>query len=366
MNFNKLTFEEKFGQMIMIGLDTYEINDEIIELIRKYKIGGIVLYKKNYTSIETMIELINKLKQSNKNNNIPLFIGIDQENGKVNRFPKEINKIYNASKQAKTGNLKIINSINDITTYLLKSFGININFAPVLDINKDLKNKSVGNRSYGSNKEDVIKYALPYMKIMKENNIISVVKHFPGHGATNKDSHFTIPYIKNLDNLINNDVVPFEKAIENGADAIMIDHVKLKGYGLNPATTNKRIIKENLINKYNYNGLIITDDLRMGYRKYIFGLRKKVEKSIEAGNDIIMIKYKKGDISKIYKALYKMVKNYEIDIEKINNSAKKIVNIKKKYQINDTLINSKLDIKLINKKIKDLNNLIDKELGESL
>lgn len=364
MNFNKLTLEEKFGQMIMLGLDTYEINDEIIELIEKYKIGGVVLYRNNYTSIETMIEVINKLKKINEKNKVPLFIGIDQENGRVNRLPKDITRIRSAFKQAKTQNMKIINVCNDITTYVLSSVGINMNFAPVLDINRNIKNRAIGDRSYGNNVEDVTKYALPFMKSMQENNVIPVIKHFPGHGATNKDSHFVIPKINDIEKLEKEDMLVFENAIKNGADAIMIGHLILKGYGFKPASINKKIINKYLIEKYNYKGLIITDDLRMNTLKYIYGLKRSIRSSIDAGCNIMMIKYKKGDIYRIYKDLYKMVRLCEIDPELVNNSAKKIVAMKKKYKVNNAKIDVQLDLKLINDKIAKVNNAIDKQLGE--
>ena len=237
-----------------------------------------------------------------------------------------------------------------------------MNFAPVLDINHERKNKVIGKRSYGKSKDEVIKNAIPYMKCLQGNGIISVVKHFPGHGATEKDSRFILPLIDDINKLKNNDMKPFEYAIKNGTDGIMVGHLRLKGYGTKPATINKKIIKENLIDYYKYNGLIVTDDLRMGIMPYVFRIKKNIIRSVEAYNDIIMVKYKKGDILRIYKELYKMVRNYEIDIEKINNSAKKIVNIKKKYKINDNEVCAKLEIELINKKIKKINEIINSEV----
>ena len=362
MNFKKMDFTEKFGQMIMLGLDTYEINDEIISLIRDYKIGGVVLYKKNYTSLESMIEFINKLKSINSENKIPLFIAIDQENGVVNRLPKDIVNMYSAKKQVATHNLDIINSFNELTTYLLKSVGVNMNFAPVLDIEHNNKSKVLEHRCYGKTKEEVIKYALPFMKSMKNANIISVVKHFPGHGLSDKDSHVTYPRIKNNNVLDNCDIIPFKEAILNGCDAVMTGHIKIKGYGLNPCSTNKRIIQEKLLNNCKYNGFIITDDLRMGLNRYKSSIKKKIIKAVEAGNNVLLVKYKKNDIKNIYKPIYNLVNNYEIDIEKIDNSAKKIIAMKKKYQITDEVINTNLNIKEINKRIKNINKVIDKEL----
>ena len=116
--FYKMSLEEKFGQTIMLGLDTYDINDEIKEIIEKYKIGGVILYKKNYASLETMITVVNKLKKISAKNKIPLFIGIDQENGEVNRLPKDFLNIHGSFKQSKCNDLNIINAINEVTTYL--------------------------------------------------------------------------------------------------------------------------------------------------------------------------------------------------------------------------------------------------------
>lgn len=354
----KLSLADKFGQMILLGLDVYDINDEIISLIKEYHIGGVVLYKKNYTSIDNMVGFINKLKEIN-NNGVPLFIAIDQENGRVSRFPKDIERIYNPFKQANTKDIRIINEANKITTYLMKSVGVNMNFAPVLDICLDEFDKAIGNRSYGKTKEDVIKYAIPFMKEMQESQIISVVKHFPGHGATHKDSHFVLPKIKNIESLENEDMKVFDYAINNGADAMMVGHLVLKGYGNKPASINKKIIQKYIYDKYNYNGLLITDDLRMGALRLFRSVKNNIKRSIEAGNNVIMIKYKKGDI-KMYKKLIKMVNNCEIDPELINNSSKKIMKIKKEYNLTNELISTKLDLEKINKRIKLINEYIDK------
>ncbi len=366
MNFKDLSIEEKFGQMILLGLDTYEINEEIIDIIKTYKIGGVVLYKKNYTSLSNMVEVINKLKTSNEGNKIPLFIAIDQENGRVNRLPKDIIPIKSALAQAKTQNSKVINAINDITTYLLKEVGVNMNFAPVLDINRDEKNKAIGNRSYGNNIDEILQYGLPFMKTMQEENIVSVIKHFPGHGATSKDSHFVIPKIKDIKSLESTDMKVFEEAIKMGADSIMVGHLVLKNYGCRPATINEKIIQNYLINKFKFKGLIITDDLRMNNLRFIWGLKNSIRKSIAAGNNMLMIKYKPHDASRLYKKLRKMLKFCELDLEKVNESAKKIVAMKNKYKVNDNLVDFKVDINLVNNKIKKINNVIAKTIEEDL
>lgn len=361
MNFNKLNLEEKFGQMILLGLDVYDVNDEIIDIIKHYKIGGVVLYRKNYISIETMCNLVNKLKKANEKNPIPLFIAIDQENGRVNRFPKDLIRIYSAKKQAKTENMKIINTVNKLTAYVLENVGVNMNFAPVLDVNNK-KNKTLGNRSYGKNAEDVIKYGLPFMHELQNSKIISVIKHFPAIGANNRDNMLFLPHIDIND--LNENMKVFETAIKQDADALLVGHLKVSGYGLKPASLNKKIIHELLIKKYKFKGLIISDDLRMSALKK--GLPKKVKNCVEAGSNAFILKYRKGDSKNRLKKLLELVRCCEIDPIMINESAKKIVQIKKKYEIKDSVLDVNLDIKLINKKINQINDIIEKSIGSML
>ena len=342
---------DMFFQMIMIGLDIDRINDEIIDLIKNYKIGGVVIYRKNYSDMESMVNFINKLKEINSNN-IPLFIAIDQENGRVNRFPLEIKRIYNPLRQANSKNMKVINKCNEITANILSMVGVNMNLAPVLDINYN--NKVIGNRSYGDNKEEVIKYGLPMIKAMYDKGIISVVKHFPGHGLVMEDSHYLIPNITNVKKM-EDDLDVYGEAIKSGCDAIMVGHLKVRGYGNKPATINREIIDKYLINRYNYHGLIITDDLRMNTMKYMYGMKNLIIKSINSGCNVLMIKYKKNDIRKIYSYLYKMINDKKIDINLIINNYNKIVDIKNKYRLSNNINNFYIDIDEVNKEIDKIN-----------
>lgn len=354
-----MNIKEKFGQMIMLGLDIDTINDEIISLIKDYKIGGLVLYKKNYHDIDSMKNLINKLKEINTNN-IPLFIAVDQENGRVNRLPNEIERIYSAEKQTMTNDIEIINECNNITAEILSNIGVNMNLAPILDINYD-NSKIIGNRSYGKTKEEVIKYAIPSIETYQSKGIIPVVKHFPGHGLANQDSHYLIPKINNISKM-EEDLTIYKKAIKEECDAIMVGHLKVKGYGQEPASINKKIIKKYLIDNYNYQGLIITDDLRMNIMQYIYGLKNIINKSITAGANILMIKYKPNDVKKLYNKLYKMIDKGIINNSLIEDNYNTIIKIKEKYKLNNDIITNKIDINSINERIRKVNKEIEKYL----
>ena len=173
-----LSIEEKIGQMLMVGLKTPNNFKNIENLIKKYKIGGVLLYKKDYKNYKELNELINKLRSLGRENKIPLFIAIDQEGGRVNRMPNDFKNLPSASEIAKAG---IIEKTSDITGEMLEKTGFNFNFAPVLDIKRFKENQAIGDRAFSNNVEEVTKCGIIYINKIKEHNIVPVIKHYPGH-----------------------------------------------------------------------------------------------------------------------------------------------------------------------------------------
>ena len=195
MKAKELSFKEKIGQMVMIGMDTNYITDRIKNMIINYKIGGVILYRKNFSTYSDMLKLIRELKELNRDNQIPLFIAIDQEGGRVNRMPKELKNLPSANVIANVGGEKLVKEASEITGELLYKSGFNLNFAPVLDLRRYDNQKAIGDRSFGYDKEKVSECGIAMMKALQKNNIVSVIKHFPGHGATKQDSHYFLPVI---------------------------------------------------------------------------------------------------------------------------------------------------------------------------
>jgi len=354
MNINDLSLEEKVGQMCMVGINSNNI-DVLYDFIKKYKIGGVILYKKNYSSYDDMLDVIKKLKIANSDNRIPLFISIDQEGGRVNRMPNEFKNLTNNYDLSKYGDINLIKKSADITSRMLVDSGVNMCFGPVLDIYNESTSNVLFNRCFSSDVSVVSEYGSIYMKKMQRNNLISVVKHFPGHGASSKDSHLMIPYIKDIDGVFEKHILPFENAINNGCDAIMVGHLVLKGLtdGL-PASISKKFITEYLRKKYNYNGLVITDDIRMNAVKLIYKFMS-FDKAFSSGSDIILFKYKDGD-EKVINKIVDKVKNGKIDIESINSSVDRILKIKRKYRITDDYGKIGCDISKINREIDGVVN----------
>jgi beta-N-acetylhexosaminidase len=356
MKIKELSIEEKIGQMIIIGMDTNYITDRIKTMIQKYKIGGIILYRKNFETYQDMLKLIKELKELNKENKIPLFIAIDQEGGRVNRMPPEIKNLPTANKIAKYGGGEYIIKSAEITGEILKKSGINFNFAPVLDIKRFEDNHALGDRCYGENKEEVTKYGIEVMKNLQIQGIIPVIKHFPGHGATKQDSHAFLPVIATkMEKLEKEDMYPFEQAIKSGADAILVGHLLIKNVtGVYPASLSRKFIYKYLRKKYKYNGVIVTDDLKMKAIKMIYGADRAVKKAFEAGNDVIVFRFSSVEEKRVIENIINLTKKGKIKEYRINKSVKRIIKLKEKYNIADNSEEDGINVEEINDRIQEV------------
>lgn len=359
----ELTIKEKIGQMIIVGMETNYITDRIKNMIQNYKIGGIILYRKNFKTYAEMLKLIEELKTLNINNKIPLFIAIDQEGGRVNRMPKQIENLPSANQVAEIGGKELVQKSANITGKLLRNSGYNLNFAPVLDIKRFGDKTAIGDRSFGKNKNVVSECGITAMKELQKNKIIPVIKHFPGHGATKQDSHHFLPIINSsMKKIENEDMYPFQKAIENGAEAILVGHLLIRNVtGIYPASLSRKFITKYLRKKYRYNGLIVTDDLKMKAIKFIYGCDLAVTKAFEAGNDIIVFRFNKEEEKRVLEKIENLVKKGKIKESRINRSVRRIIKIKEKYEISDTEKIKGIDIEEINKEIKEIREKCKKE-----
>ena len=356
MEVNELSIKEKIGQMVIIGMDTNYITDRIKNMIQNYKIGGVILYRKNFSTYQDMLKLIKELKELNKENKIPLFISIDQEGGRVNRMPKELKNLPSANRIASYGGEKLVAESANIIGEVLHKSGFNLNFAPVLDIKRFKNQTAIGDRSFSNEKECVTKCGIATMKALQANNIVPVVKHFPGHGATKQDSHYFLPVISApMKQIEDEDMYPFEQAIKNGADAVLVGHLLIMGVtGIYPASLSRKFITKYLRVKYRYNGLIVTDDLKMKAIKLFYGPDLAVRKAFEAGNDIIVFRFNKDEEERVLNKIYTLVEIGKIKESRINRSVKRIIQIKEKYHISDVEEFSGVNIEGINKEIDEI------------
>jgi beta-N-acetylhexosaminidase len=359
---SKMTIDEKIGQLVMAGLDNYVNNKHSKALIKTFHVGGFILLEQNIKNINQALVLINSLKETNSSNSIPLFLGIDEEGGRVTRMPSKFVKLPANKAIGQVDNSSFSYKIGGILGQELKAFGLNVDFAPVLDINSNPKNPVIGDRSFGTNSTVVSKLGIQTMKGIQVRNIIPVIKHFPGHGDTSVDSHVGLPVVyNNMKRLNSFELVPFSRAIENGADMVMIAHILLpKIDPENPASFSKTIITEVLRNSLKFNGVVITDDMTMGAIAKNYNIGEAAVKSLNAGTDIILVCHDYVKEIEVLKAIKNSVSDGTLSVQAIDEKVYRVLRLKEKYKLRDSKILS-VDVSGINNKISNLLNTYMKQ-----
>lgn len=352
-----MSMDEKIGQLVMVGIDGY-INDiHSREMIQNYHVGGFILLGQNIRDSKQALTLVNSLKDINtiSNNQIPLFIAIDQEGGRVNRMPGEFSKLPTNRAIGQVDNADFSFKIGTVLGEELKQFGMNVDFAPVLDINSNPKNPVIGDRSFGVNADIVSTLGVQTMKGIQSQGIISGVKLFPGHGDTSVDSHIGLPLVNNDINRLNSfELVPFKEAINNGADIVMVAHILLpKIDPNNPASFSKIIITDILRNNLKYNGVVITDDMTMGAITKNYDIKASAVKSLNAGSDIILVCHDFNSELTVINGIKAAVKDGTIDEKSLDDKVYRILKLKDKYNLSDKK-STAVNPGDINDKIKNL------------
>ncbi|WP_088068922.1 beta-N-acetylhexosaminidase [Gottfriedia luciferensis] len=348
---NKLTLKEKIGQMIIAGFDG-TTSSNANTLLKNYKLGGVILFGTNIKSPSQLVSLTNEIKTANKNNKVPLFISVDQEGGRVNRMPSSVLNTPSARSIGNKNNVQYAFNIGNVISKELSSFGFNTDFSPVLDIQSNPKNTVIGDRSFGTNSSIVSKIGEGMMEGIRKGNTIPVIKHFPGHGDTSVDSHLELPVVnKDLSSLKKFELIPFDNAIKNHADMVMVAHILMKKLDSNyPASMSKTVITDLLRKQYGYNGVVITDDMSMGAIAKHYSLSNAAVRSINAGSNIILIGHGNNNVKTIFNSIYTAVNNRQISEDTINKSVYKILSLKQKYRLNNNKVPA-VNVTNLNKQI---------------
>ena len=356
-----MTLKEKIGQLIIVGFDGTSINEEALDYIENLKVGGFILFARNIVDAEGTLKLLNDLKESNSNNDLPLFLSIDEEGGRVSRLPKSFVNIPEMTKIGNISDDKISYEIGNILGERVKSLGFNMNFAPVLDINSNPNNPVIGARSFGSTIESVSKNGLRVMNGIRDVNVIPAVKHFPGHGDTSIDSHVNLPIIKKtLDEIRSFELVPFTKAIEDNVEMIMVAHILYSELdGDYPSTMSPKVIEGLLRTELGYGGVIVSDDMTMGAIVENYTLEEGVLSFIKAGGDIALVCHGRGNPGRVIEKIEAAMNNGELSEEEIDEKLYRILKLKEKYDLKDNIIDE-INLEALNDKTKKLIERINK------
>lgn len=341
-----VSFDEKIGQMLLAGFRGTALADtnHIVRDIKKYHLGGVILFdydvpskssERNIQSAEQLKTLISNLK---KLSDIPLTIAIDQEGGQVARLKPSLGfpEIKSAEYLGQLDNVDSTRFYAQKMGQTLADLGINMNFAPVVDLNTNPKNPVIGGleRSFSANPGKVVKHASIYIETLNKHGIWSVLKHFPGHGSSKKDSHLGVVDVTKT--WSKKELIPYRKLINKDlGNAIMTAHIFNHNIDPDyPATLSKPTITGLLRNKLNYNDVVISDDLMMGAIRNEYGLKTTINKAINAGVDILVFAnnsiYDPDIVPKAHKIIHNLVDEGKITREQIERSYQRIISLKNK------------------------------------
>jgi beta-N-acetylhexosaminidase len=332
----------KIGQMILIGMPKAEVDPVVLEEVRSGKAGNIIYFEKNIPKANSYMAFKKMSWTYQQAAPIPLFITIDQEGGRVNRmkekygFPRSIT----AAAMGKDRKLDSVRFYGLSTGATLAGVGININFAPCVDIAVNPENTVIVKveRSFSKSEDTVALMAREFVKTHRQVGVITVLKHFPGHGSSLADTHFGVADVTNTWN--ERELKPYQTLLDSGyVDAIMTSHIvnkKIdpKGY---PGTLSNRVMDSLLRKKMGYRGVIFSDDMQMHAITEHYGLEDAIKLAINAGVDIMCFSNNiQGSevrtVDKVHQIIKEFVSNGQIKRERIDESFKRIMILKSKLK----------------------------------
>lgn len=329
---SQMTLDEKIAQHFILGFHGTTYNETLAEYNR-LQIGGVILFARNIQNASQTKLLNESITQYQKG--IPMFIAVDQEGGRVNRFPKEIANIEPAFQIRNSGDPMLAYDKGEYIGRQLKKLGYNVDFAPSLDIWSNPSNKVIGDRSFGTNYQDVIKYGMSFNRGINDQDIITSAKHFPGHGDTLSDSHVSLPIsTMNKSRLMAHELQPFKAAIKDDIDMIMVSHILFPEIDtIHPSSMSRKMINDILVKQLGYTGVIVTDDLAMGAIVNSYTREQALFNAMQAGETMFLIGSDIGEIESQIQFLKSQVKSGQIDEKIIDKNVQKILKLKQKYGI---------------------------------
>lgn len=331
-NLSNWTLQEKLGQMLICGFEGKEPTEDIISLIRDYKLGGIIYFRRNIGAHDEVAALSAKLKAiAAEVSDIPLTIAIDQEGGMVARIDGDVALMPGNMTIGATRSATYAYETARVSGAELHDMGITMNFAPCLDVNNNAANPVIGVRSFGEQPELVAALGRAAIEGYQASGVAPCAKHFPGHGDTTADSHYEMPVVAHDVMRLNEvELTPFRAAIEANVDLIMTAHVLFPAYEPSgvPATLSSRVLTGLLREELGYDGVIVTDCLEMNAISQGVGVAKGAVMAVQAGADIVLVSHRYERQKAAFDALHAAVLAGEISEAQIDASVQRILRMK--------------------------------------
>lgn len=338
------------GQMMMVGFHSLEMDEQVKRVLADFQVGNYIYFSRNINNAAQVAKLSRSLNEAvYESLGISPFISADQEGGGVSRIIEGAALIPGAaavaayaapaaeeaaaatsSPDGASSRYPSVQQLGCNMGQILRSVGVNMNLAPDMDVNIEPANPVIGCRSYGDDPEKVANLAISMMKGLKEGGVLPVLKHFPGHGNVNSDSHLGIPENHtDRETLLATEFRPFEKGVQAGAQAILTAHVRYQKVDPeNPATLSKTIVTDLLRKQYGFDGLILTDCLEMDAVRAAYGCGEGAVRAIEAGVDLLTISHTYEAAAEAAQAIYAALESGRLSRERIEASYNRIMRMK--------------------------------------
>lgn len=325
-----MTIRDTVGQLLMLGFEGTELSREFLDWLQECRPGGVILFSRNLVDPEQAARLTNALQTQTPN--LPLLIAIDEEGGAVSRLPRGFTTFPAAARVAACDSPDAVYEAAGVTARELRAVGINMNLAPVLDVNSNPANPIIGDRAYGAEPEHVCAYGMAVMQGLEDNGIIPCGKHFPGHGDTVTDSHHVLPVVEadhaRLDAV---ELEPFRQAICRGLPAIMTAHVRYPALDAEaPATLSRPILTDLLRNRLGFQGVTLTDDMEMRAILDHQPIGEASVQALQAGADMILVCQRQDRQQAVVVAIERALECGELSWEKLTAGVARLRVLKEK------------------------------------
>jgi beta-N-acetylhexosaminidase len=340
-NLYALPLEQQIGQFLFIGLPGTELDSETRALIEEVQPGGVIIFGRNVAGPEQLRSLLDGVRELIKT---PPLFGIDQEGGLVDRLRRIFTPMPSARTIRQHGDLAAARALGRITGEVLRMLGFNLNFAPVMSImteDRDLLSNGLYSRSFGRSPGEVLGYTTVYMRGLQGTGMVGCLKHFPGIGAGEVDSHEEMPVVQlSHDDLIAQDLAPYIELFQRRDDRIrcvMVSHggfpnidirEEITGGLLEPASLNYNIVTKLLREELGYKHLVVTDDLEMGAIARHCDIEDASVRAMKAGEDMLLICASPDKIRRGYQGLLAAAKDGQISQTRIKESLDRIAKTK--------------------------------------
>ncbi|HPR97091.1 MAG TPA: beta-N-acetylhexosaminidase [Thermotogota bacterium] len=319
-----MTLQEKIGRLFLIGIQGKELTDETRDLLDRIQPGFIILFQRNVESGEQLKRLITDIKNYVGRE---LVFAIDQEGGIVTRLEEGFTISPGAMALSATNDPENAYRTGRILGSEMRALGISWDLAPVVDVNDNYRNRSTGVRAFGDTPQRVAEYSQEFYRGLREEGVAATAKHFPGNGSIEADPHLDMPVLnKTLEELMQNEFIPFQNVIDKGIESVMISHVYLPQVMRErlPSAVSKEVMKDLLIGRLGFRGILVSDDLTMGGVANFFDVDEASYQALMAGMDVIDICHESANMFRAFDYLVKKAQEEECVMAEIDRAFEKV------------------------------------------